>query len=67
LGDSLVATREHEALAAVVAFTMPLAIAIGVQEMVFAVWLLVKGLGPSPQLPTTSSDRPSTAPAVLTS
>jgi hypothetical protein len=110
LGDSLVAAREHAALAGVFAFCvgalmyyvvfyrsrliprwlsgwgiagallmltacllalfsnsmvtgyLPLAAPIGVQEMVFAVWLLAKGLSPSPLASGTSADAGRTPP-----
>ncbi len=107
VGDSLLAAREHAALAGVFAFCVGafmyyvvlyrsrvvprwlsgwgvagvalmmtacvlalfsdsavtgyvlLALPIGVQEIVFALWLLVKGFSPSPLPSTTSSERPS--------
>ena len=41
-----------------------LALPIAVQEMVFAVWLLVKRFSPSPLPPTMSSDSPTTTPTI---
>jgi len=112
VGDSLLATREHAALAGVFAFSVGafmyyvvfyrsrlvprwlpgwgmagaalmmtacllalfsnspvtgyvlLALPIAVQEMVFAVWLLVKGFSPSPLPSTMSSDSPTTTPTI---
>ena len=112
IGDSLVAAREHAAVAAVLAFSigalmyylvfyrsrliprwlsgwgiaaMPLmmiacllalfndspvtgyvllALPIGVQEMVFAVWLLVKGFRPTARPPSVSAASPTTTTAV---
>jgi Domain of unknown function (DUF4386) len=112
VADSLLAAREHAALAGVFAFTLGafmyyvvfyrsrliprwlsgwgmaavallltacllalfsnsmvtgyvlLAAPIGVQEVVFAAWLLVKGFSPSPLPPTMSSDSPTTTPTI---
>ncbi len=43
---------------------MLLAAPIGVQELVFAVWLLVKGFDPSSLPPAMYSDNPITAPSI---